>query len=89
MTFFPKIAKCGFATALPHHPHDHHPTPLSAFAAAVTTRGSVWFAAAGLATAAILLAPPNELDNLDCQSYCSRVVLDGSEAPPQQWHMHH
>ena len=60
------------------HP-EHHQRPLSA--AAVTS--STAFAAAGLGLAAvsILFAPEHEFDNLDCQSYCQRVV-DGREDPP-------
>ena len=60
------------------HPQHHQPA-LSA--AAVTS--STWFAAAGfgLAAVSILFAPEHEFDNLDCQSYCQRVV-DGKEKPP-------
>jgi len=49
----------------------------------ITLTTSAWFNAAGvtLAAASILFAPEHEFDNLDCQSYCQRVV-DGKEEPP-------
>ena len=64
------------------HPHHHHPPTWSA--AALT--GSTWFTAVGLGLAAvsILFAPIREFDNLDCQSYCQRVV-DGREQPPHYY----
>lgn len=66
-----------------HHPH-HRPTLAAAVAG---TTSSAWFSATGvgLAAVSILFAPPHEFDNLDCQSYCQRVV-NGEEEPPHYFH---
>jgi len=74
--------KALFST-MSHHPL-HRPT-LAAAAAAATS--SAWFntAGVGLVAVSILFAPPHEFDNLDCQSFCHRVV-DGDEEPPHYYH---
>jgi len=73
MNIFKK--KAFFSTLSPYH----YPWPF----AASTLTTSAWFKAAGvtLAAASIIFAPEHEFDNLDCQSYCQRVV-DGKEEPP-------
>jgi hypothetical protein len=54
-----------------------HPSP---FITSEASLGS-WVATAGvmLATAAILLVPSHEFDDLDCQSYVERYCVSGGK----------
>lgn len=45
---------------------------------AATMGPAMYAGAAALVTAAILYAPPNEFDDLDCQSYCQRYCVHGA-----------
>ena len=85
MNIFNPNKKVLFSTLSHPHHHHHHPPTWSATAAVLT--GSTWFTAVGLglAAASILFAPAHEFDNLDCQSYCQRVV-DGREQPPHHYY---